>query len=432
MHDAVSRRPDVVVRELLVGRERGRGRAEEEEHDPEDLAHGGANLHQPRSRSPPLRPILAGLRRAALTLLFLLLFAAPAQALIPNDPGILGRPGGWQLDQWNFLPQFGVDAPRAWDNLIAAGRPGGLGVKVAVLDTGLAYENRGGLKRSPDISRYRIADPMNFCAHIGRGENSCYGRNRHPDDHNGHGTHVASTIAEATGNGIGETGLAYGATIMPVQVLNRLGFGDDQSISDGIRYAADHGARVINLSFEFGKAVTSAAEVPGIARAVRYARRKGATIVAAAGNTAAAHVDYPAALPGVISVGAVTDDDCLAKYSNTGDGLDLVAPGGGDDAGLDQPNCDTHHHGKRVVQMTFTRYDTTFRMPTNYYGTSMAAPHVSATAALIIASGVLGRHPTPAAVERRLETTARDLGQPGRDAIYGAGLVDAGAATAPG
>jgi serine protease len=70
-------------------------------------------------------------------------------------------------------------------------------------------------------------------------------------------------------------------------------------------------------------------------------------------------------------------------------------------------------------------------MLTNYYGTSMAAPHVSATAALIIASGVLGPHPTPAAVERRLEATARDLGPPGRDPVYGAGLVDAGAATAP-
>src|SRR5919199_1543502 len=107
--------------------------------------------------------MLAGLRRAGLTLLLFLLLAAPAQAFIPNDPGITGRPGGWQLDQWNFLPQAGVDAPRAWDNLIAAGRPGGLGVKVAVLDTGLAYEDHGRYRRSPDISRYRIADPYSFC-----------------------------------------------------------------------------------------------------------------------------------------------------------------------------------------------------------------------------------------------------------------------------
>jgi serine protease len=378
--------------------------------------------------------MLAGLRRAGFTLLvFFLVLAAPAQALIPDDPGRVGKPGGWQLDQWNFLPEFGVDAPRAWDNLIAAGRPGGLGVKVAVLDTGLAYENRGRFRRSPDISRYRIADPMSFCPHIGRGQNACRGRSRHPDDANGHGTHVASTIAEATGNAIGETGLAYGATLMPVQVLDRLGIGDDRSISQGLRYAADHGAQVINLSFDLGKGVASADELPDIAAAVRYARRKGAVIVAAAGNDARGFVEFPAGLPGVISVGAVTDDDCLAKYSNTGNGLDLVAPGGGDDAGLDQPNCDpdVHRHGQRIVQMTFTRARKAFHLPTNFYGTSMAAPHVAATAALIIASGVLGPHPAPAAIEQRLKATARDLGQPGYDTLYGFGLVDAGAATAP-
>src|ERR687885_570827 len=103
--------------------------------------------------------MLALLRRAGLTLLVFLLLAAPAQALIPDDRGSTGQAGGWQLDQWNFLPQVGVDAPRAWDNLIAAGRPGGLGVTVAVLDTGLAYERHGRYRRSPDISRYRIADP---------------------------------------------------------------------------------------------------------------------------------------------------------------------------------------------------------------------------------------------------------------------------------
>jgi serine protease len=376
-------------------------------------------------------PILAGLRGAGLTLLIFLCLAAPAQALMPDDPGLRGKPAGWQFDQWNFLPQTGVDAPVAWDNLIAAGRPGGLGVKVAVLDTGLAYENRGRFRRSPDISRYRIANPYNFCPHFGPGTEACGGHSRHPDDDNGHGTHVASTIAEATGNRIGETGLAYGATIMPVKVLDRFGVGDEESIARGIHYAARHGAQVINLSFEFGKIVTRASEIPDIARAVRYARRRGALVVGAAGNTAAANVDYPAALPGVVSVGAVTDDDCLAEYSNTGDGLDLVAPGGGNDAGLDQPNCDPKRHGKPILQLTFTRADPAFHVPTNFRGTSMAAPHVSATAALIIASGVLGPHPSPAALERRLKATARDLGPPGPDPLYGAGLLDAGAATAP-
>ena len=91
--------------------------------------------------------------RAAVVIAFFLAFAAPAQAWIPNDPGTSGVPGGWQQDQWNFLPGTGVDAPRAWDNLIAAGRPGGRGVTVAVLDSGVAYANRGRFKKSPDLKR---------------------------------------------------------------------------------------------------------------------------------------------------------------------------------------------------------------------------------------------------------------------------------------
>ncbi len=375
--------------------------------------------------------ILAGLRRAALTVLLFLSLAAPARAALPDDPGSSGRPGGWQLDQWNFLPATGVDAPRAWDNLIAAGHPGGQGVTVAVLDTGLAYENHGRYRRSPDISRYRIKAPFSFCPHAGPNGDPCAGTSRHPDDDNGHGTHVASTIGEATSNGIGETGLAYGVTLMPVQVLSRLGVGDEESISKGIVYAVRHGAQVINLSFEFGKTVNSAAEIPQIAKAVRFAHRRGVVVVGAAGNTAAAHVDYPAALPDVISVGAVTDDDCLAAYSNTGNTLSLVAPGGGDDAGLDQPNCNPQVRGRPVLQVTFTRTNKKFHLPTDFVGTSMATPHVAATAALIIASGVLGPHPSPDAVLQRLQATARDLGAPGWDPIYGAGLVDAGAATAP-
>src|SRR4051812_42154939 len=229
--------------------------------------------------------MLARLRRAGLTLLAFLSLAAPAQALIPDDPGSAGVPAGWQRDQWNFLA---VNAPLAWDNLIRAGRPGGLGVKVAVLDTGLAYENRGTFRRSPDISRFRLAKGYDFCSRGGTGIDPCIGTDAHPDDDNGHGTHVASTIGEATGNGIGETGLAYGATIMPVKVLDRFGNGDERSISQGIRYAARHGAQVINLSFEFGRAVRRASEVRDIVDAVGYARRRGALVVAAAGNTAAA------------------------------------------------------------------------------------------------------------------------------------------------
>jgi serine protease len=372
--------------------------------------------------------------RAAFCLLLVsLVVAAPASALIPNDPGMSGQPGGWQADQWNFLPGTGVDAPRAWDNLIARGRPGGLGVKIAVLDTGLAYEDRGPFRRSPDISRFRVGRGYDFCAHSGTLGASCAGTDAHPDDGDGHGTHVASTIAEATSNGVGETGLAYGATLIPVKVLNRDGDGDETSIAAGLRYAADRGAQVINLSFEFGSAITSPRQIPKIAAAVRYARHKGALIVAAAGNSASDKVGYPAALPGVVSVGAVTEHGCLASYSDAGPGLDLVAPGGGEDALLpDQPACRPDDpSGRSILQMTFTANKRTFGLPAKYYGTSMAAPHVTATAALIIASGVLGPKPTPAAIERRLKATARDLGTPGPDTTYGAGMVDAGAATAP-
>jgi serine protease len=360
-----------------------------------------------------------------------LILAAPARAALPDDPGSSGRPGGWRLDQWNFLAGTGVDAPLAWSNLIAAGRPGGLGVTVAVLDTGLAYENRGRYRRDPDISRYRLAPGRDFCAHAGRGLDPCAGQDAHPDDDNGHGTHVASTIGEATGNGIGETGLAYGVTLMPVRVLDRFGNGDEGSISAGIQYAARHGAQVINLSFEFGALVKRADDVPEIVRAVRDARLRGAIVVAAAGNGSAPRVAYPAALPGVVSVGAVTADGCLAKYSDSGPGLDLVAPGGGRDAGLYQPGCFPRRPGRPILQMTFTRKDKSFHLPTSFDGTSMATPHVSATAALVIASGVLGPKPSPGAIERRLKATARDLGAPGRDSIYGSGMVDAGAATSP-
>ncbi len=351
-------------------------------------------------------------------------------AFIPNDPGSTGQPGGWQLDQWNFLPGTGVDAPRAWDNLVARGRAGGRGVRIAVLDTGVAYERRDGFRRSPDLSRFRLAHGFDFCPRRGQSGDPCAGADGHPNDDNGHGTHVTSTIAESTGNGIAETGLAYGATIIPVKVLNKFGDGDAESIAAGVRFAVDRGAQIINLSFEFGTSVTSAREIPAIVDAIRHARNKGVLVVGASGNTAS-DVAYPAALPSVVAVGAVTAHGCLAEYSNVGPQIDLVAPGGGRDAALpDQPACQPSDPGRPVLQMTFAGKRTVFGLPTDYTGTSMAAPHVSATAALIIASGLLGARPSPAAQLQRMQATARDLGAPGLDSMYGAGIVDAGAATA--
>jgi serine protease len=371
--------------------------------------------------------LLAGLLLASL------LAAAPAQAAFtPDDPGSSGQPGGWMADQWNFLPGTGVDAPRAWENLIATGRPGGLGVRVAVLDTGIAYEDRGPYRRSPDVSRFRLARGYDFCSHRGPSGDPCAGVDAYPDDPNGHGTHVASTIAEATSNAIGVTGLAYGATLIPVKVLDRDGFGDQESIAAGIRFAVARGAQVINLSFEFSTSIRSPRQVPLVVAALRHARRNGVLVVAAAGNAARTTLAYPAGLPGVVSVGAVTEHGCLADYSDVGPGLDVVAPGGGNDAARPgEPACHPEMPGRPIVQMTYAGSTRRFGLPTDYVGTSMAAPHVSATAALIIASGVLGPKPTPAAVEQRLKATARDLGPPGYDTAYGAGMIDAGAATAP-
>jgi serine protease len=342
-------------------------------------------------------------------------------SFIPNDPGRGNVPGGWQALQWNFAGPFGVNAPAAWDNLARVGRPGGAGVTVAVLDTGVAYSDRGRFTRSPDLRGNRFAHGYDFVD-----------RDRFPNDLNGHGTHVASTIAESVDNGIGVTGLAFGAKIMPVRVLDRYGEGDSASISKGIRFATRKGVQIINLSFEFDGAIR-AGQIPDILDALRFARRKGVLVIGASGNAAAHAVAYPARAHDVLSVAATTEHGCLADYSNDGPTLDLSAPGGGPDEPLDgDPNChplDPPGHG--IVQMTFKPSHGAFGLPGNYSGTSMAAPHVSGTAALVIASGVLGPRPSPAAVETRLKVTARDLGAPGPDNRYGAGLIDAAAATAP-
>ena len=170
-------------------------------------------------------------------------------AYIPNDPGRAGVPGGWQQLQWNFVGPFGVNAPAAWDHTGEAGRLGGAGVVVAVLDTGVAYADHRGTARSPDLRGNRFVEGRDFVDGDGK-----------PDDENGHGTHVASTIAETIDNGVGVTGLAFGAQIMPVRVLDRWGEGDSAAISKGIRFAARKGADIINLSFEFGAGVTAGAD----------------------------------------------------------------------------------------------------------------------------------------------------------------------------
>jgi serine protease len=348
---------------------------------------------------------------------------AHASGFIPNDPGRGATPGGWQAVQWNFTGPFSVNAPDAWQNAINAGAPGGRGVIIAVLDTGVAYARRGKFRKSPDLAGTRFVKGYDFVSH-----------DAYANDRNGHGTHVASTIAEATNNATGLTGLAYGASIMPVRVLDDHGEGDASNIAAGVRFAVRHGAQVINLSLEFSTDVT-ASEIPELVDALAYAHRHGVFLVGASGNEAHRSVAYPARARYVVSVGSTTEHGCVSDFSNQGTGLDISAPGGGADAVLDDdPNCHpADRPGRDIYQVTLEGNSSNrrFGIPGGYEGTSMAAPHVAAAAALVIATRVIGAHPTPGAIEQRLKATARDLGPPGPDTRYGAGLLDAAAATAP-
>jgi serine protease len=360
----------------------------------------------------------------------------------PNDPGVAGRRGGWQELQWNFLPcgslcgeppaapnlesVGGVDAPGAWANLIDAGRPGGKGVTVAVVDTGVAYRSQGDdFKRSPDFTGRQFVAGHDYVE-----------GDRTPLDENGHGTHVAGTIGERTDNKRAVTGLAYGARIMPVRVLNGHGAGTARNVASGIEWAAGHGAEIINLSLEFcvsfckpSARVTRCEDVPGVCEAIDEARASGALVVGSAGNEGGPQVSYPGRH--ALAVGGATERACLAEYSNFGDGLDLVAPGGGADGGYQNPQCVPYTGGRTISQLTFKDRGnfTRFGYP-RYEGSSMASAHLAAAAALVWArlEAELGRPPTPAEVQTRLESTARRVGSP---TYYGAGLLDAAAATEP-
>ncbi|MBN1530631.1 MAG: S8 family serine peptidase [Thermoleophilaceae bacterium] len=334
-------------------------------------------------------------------------------AEIPNDPGL--------HRQWNFLDEFGIGMEEAWSLAIQRGAPGGRGALVALLDSGVAYERRGRYRRAPDLRHSTFVKGYDFVGH-----------DRHPNDVFGHGTHVAGTVAQTTNNNLGTAGIAYRAKIMPLRVLDWKGSGDSVAISRAIRYAARRGADVINLSLEFPSEVR-ASEIPDVLAALRYARQRGVTVVAAAGNQADAAVAYPARASSVIAVGATTANGCEAEYSNAGDDLDVVAPGGGidapnDDNPWDLAHCRPDERGRSIYQQTFTRGVRSFGLPGGYEGTSMASPHVTGIIALLIATKRLGRHPDPAAVEAHLEQTATDIGPLGFDDRYGWGLVNAGAA----
>ena len=240
-----------------------------------------------------------------------------------DDTGVAqaaGTPGGWQAVEWDLVGPFGIDVPGAWTQLAAMGARGGAGIKVAVVDTGVAYANRPPYRRSPDLPAKRMRPGYDFVAN-----------DRYPNDRSGHGTFVASAIAAAADNHFGMIGVAYRADIMPVRVLDSLDEGTSSAIARGIRYSVDHDARVINLSVEFfdllsGRPYTITSS-PDVRDAIRYAGQHRVPVVVAAGNSGEADIPSTVLDDSIIYVGATTEHGCLADYSNFGHGVDVVAPG---------------------------------------------------------------------------------------------------------
>ena len=271
-----------------------------------------------------------------------------------------------------------------------------------MIDTGVAYRDRNKFKRVPDLAKTDFVDGYDF---VNRHE---YGL----DDH-GHGTHVAGTIAQSTHNGIGVAGVAYRARIMPLKVLSARGFGSVADIAESIRFAADNGAKVINMSLGGSRS----SKILG--NAVKYAVGKGVTVVCAAGNDGRGKVSYPAAYPGAIAVAATQFDRTTTFYSNWGKEIDVAAPGG--NTRVDQNN-DGLPDG--VMQNTIQIGNPSQNDYLLFMGTSMASPHVAGVAALVVERGVTD----PAAVEKVLEATASHPKKVKWDERHGAGIVDAAAA----
>lgn len=350
----------------------------------------------------------------------------------PNDP-LYARQ--WNLDQ--------IELPRAWDI-----NPGGSsGVTVAVIDTGVTvsddtYEFRlwtgtafedvaVPVRVSPDIARARILPGIDFVFWDGP-----------VIDFDGHGTHVASTVVQETNNGFAHAGVAHQAKLLPLKVcigywemmflsaaFGIPGFADaggslcsDAAIVEAIRFAADSGARVINIS------LGAPGAAPVYQDALSYATQRGSFVTMPSGNSfeAGNQTEYPAAyaqsIDGAVAVGAVGRSARRAYYSNTGSYVELAAPGGdfrdGGVSGLIfQLTLDLNDVDPvSVVRPRFDRY-----ADVGGEGTSAAAPHVAGVAALLHAQGIT----SSAAIESALKRFAKDLGTAGRDDEYGHGLIDA-------
>ena len=312
---------------------------------------------------------------------------------VPNDPQFTRL-------QWNFNM---IHADRMW--AIQKGDPS---VAVAVIDTGIAYETFGRFVKAPDWGSVVFL----------RGFNALTGT-EHANDDNYHGTHVASTVAEATNNNIGVAGLAFNCALLPVKVLDQNGDGDDFDVADGIDYAVGfreggtNPVKVINLSLggDFSRVMSNA-----IDRAIS----NGITVVAAAGNDDGGPVSFPASHANVIGVGALDGRKQRASYSNFGPELDVMAPGGDFDRDDTGANGAPDGIPDGIFQQTFAplgRFDLFALVALN--GTSMASPHVAGLAALLYRQGIT----EPKSIKAAIENTAEDLGPPGRDDQTGHGMI---------
>ncbi len=275
--------------------------------------------------------------------------------------------------QWN-LHKIGIEG--AWS------QTKGSGVTVAVIDTGIT--------KVRDLYETKFVKGYDF---VNDREKA--------DDDNGHGTHVAGTIAQATNNKYGVAGIAYEASLMPLKVLSAYGGGTVADIAEAIKFAADKGADVINMSLGGG------GESKLMKEAIEYAHRKGVVIIAAAGNESANGASYPARYPHVIGVSAIGPDGEKAPYSNFGAGVDISAPGGSEAGKILQETINEKGEGVFL----------------GFQGTSMASPHVAGVAALIKASGIK----EPDEILKVLKQSARVIQDDGLN-YYGAGQLNAEAA----
>lgn len=300
----------------------------------------------------------------------------------PNDPRY--------DEQWNFKM---INAEEAWK------RTRGKGVVVAVIDTGVSgpdYKKGKGCKDFKDTKFVPGYDFVN--------------KDDQPYDDHAHGTHVAGTIAESTNNNEGVAGLAFEASIMPLKVLSASGGGSAGDIADAIRWAADHGANVINMSL--GSAYPSKV----MENACNYAAKKGVVIVCAAGNSFREGVGYPAAYPACIAVSSVGPSGELSKFSSWGKQVAIAAPGG--------DMIDSQDPKDGILQNT-NYPEKAGGNGDDYYsfqGTSMASPHVAAAAALVMSQGIKD----PAKVRDVLTKTATPKNDKKK---YGAGILNVGNAS---